>query len=89
MTTGQLYDDLKTSQLRMSKINKRDHLNEIWSVMKFNSKKPITSTYKSSHAYNEDMKEELRSKDYTHHFKWDKVKEYSEAMAIHKDSIRK
>ena len=40
MTTGQLYDDLKTSQLRMSKINKRDHLNEIWSVMKFNSKTP-------------------------------------------------
>ena len=88
MTTGQLYDELKTQQKRMSKINKRDHLNEMWGVMKFGSK-PMNSTYKSLHSYGDDMKDEIKSKDYTHHFKWDKFKEYSEAMVIHKDSIRK
>ena len=88
MTTGQLYDELKTQQKRMSKINKRDHLNEMWSVMKFGNK-PATSSYKDYHSFNDDMKEELKTKDYTHHFKWDKIKAYSEAMAIHKDSIRK
>ena len=88
MTTGQLYDELKTSQMRMSKINKRDHLQDMWSVMKYGNK-PLTSTYKDIHSFGTDMKDELRSKDYTHHFKWDKVKEYSDAMAIHKDSIRK
>ena len=88
MTTGQLYDDLKTQQMRMSKVNKRDHLNEMWGVMKFGNKPP-TSSYKEHHAFGEEMTEELKSKDYTHHFRWDKFKEYSEAMAIHKDSIRK
>mmetsp|Transcript_11908 Transcript_11908/g.13444 ORF Transcript_11908/g.13444 Transcript_11908/m.13444 type:complete len:169 (-) Transcript_11908:40-546(-) len=87
-TTGELYDDLKLQQMRMRKINKRDHLSEMWGVMKYGSK-PVASTYKTTHSFGDEMKDELKTKDYTHHFKWDKFKEYSEAMVVHKDSIRK
>ena len=88
MTTGQLYDDLKNSQMRMAKVNKRDHLNEMWGVMKFGNK-PQVSSYNEHHAFGEDMKKELKDKDWSNHFKWDKFKQYNEAMIIHKDSIRK
>ena len=68
MTTGQLYDDLKSQQMRMSRINKRDHLNEMWSVMKYGNK-PMTSTYNATHNYEDDMEKEIMNKDYSHHFK--------------------
>ena len=50
MTTGQLYDELKSEQSRMKKINKRDHLNEMWSIMKYNTKPP-TSSYRDFHSF--------------------------------------
>ena len=68
MTTGQLYDEIKTEQIRMKKINKRDHLNEMWSIMKF-SNKPLTSSYRDFHSFSDEMKTELVNQDKSHHLK--------------------
>lgn len=68
--------------------HKRDHLDEMWQGMKYGGDRNTKSSYRLGFAKTPAMAEELRTKDYSYHFKRDWIKEYTEAMCRHKLNIR-
>ena len=76
-----MYDMTRKEQRQMRATNKRDHLAEMFKIMggqnKFNRR---NSSYRAAYAFDNEHKTLLKEKDYSYHFKWDAVKEYSEAL---------
>jgi len=86
--TATIYDELSKDKTTLMKKNKRDHLKDMFSLMQYN-KVPAKSTYKQNFDYGDKAKEDMQKKDYSHHFKSDFFKQYTEAMLHHQGTLRK
>jgi hypothetical protein len=60
----------------------------MWQGLRYGSDMTAGSTYSLGFSQSKAMKEELRMKDYQHHFKRDEITNYTEAMCRHKLTIR-
>ena len=70
--------------------SRRDHLAEYYHKMSgFQFARKPNSIYKDVHSYNEEFKQEMREKDYSHHFKQDFYTIYNEAYVVMKPHLRK
>ena len=75
-------------QTAVNNPHRRDHLREMWQGLHYGSDMTARSTYSLGFPHSQAMREELKMKDYQHHFKRDEVTNYTEAMCRHKLTVR-
>jgi len=66
-------------------IARRDRVGMMMGVV---TAQPTQSAYKSNFVFEEEAKSDIQEKDYTHHYKKDFAKSYSEAVFKHKSVLR-